>query len=191
MAGIKLDGMLTATFLTTVFYSATYPYIYKEVMRFASSNVIAALQIVTCVSVVFFGWLWNRKSDALFRFYPAYCVAETVCGVASTAYAILSGNFVAYYILETVIFSVVTRNIICGGAKLKALRYATKKAREQFDNNNNSADAAATIIGSLIAMTLNLNFPAMLCIATFGNAIDNAFYICIYLSVKKKAASED
>lgn len=28
----KIDGMLIATFLTTIFYSSTYPYIHKELM---------------------------------------------------------------------------------------------------------------------------------------------------------------
>lgn len=181
---LKIDGMILATFLTTIFYSATYPYIHREIMQVAPSFIIAVNQIINCLSVVLFGWLWNRKSDTLFRFYPAYCAVETACGICSTLYAIITKNIIAYYIVDTVLFAVVTRNIICGGVKLKAIRYATEKKRERFDNNNNSAAAVATIIGSIVAMRLNLSFPIMLCIATFGNAIDNAFYICIYLAVK-------
>lgn len=178
--------MILATFLTTIFYSATYPYIHREIMQVASSSIIAVTQIINCLSVVLFGWLWNRKSDALFRFYPVYCVIETICGICSTVYAIATGNIIAYYVIDTVLFSVITRNIICGGVKLRAIRYATEKKREHFDNNNNSASAIATIIGSVIAMRLNLDFPVMLCIATFGNAVDNAFYICIYFTVKSE-----
>ena len=55
-----------------------------------------------------------------------------------------------------------------------------KKLREQFDNNNNSAYAIATIIGSIIAMILNLNFNIMIWLATIGGIIDNIFYIIIY-----------
>ena len=186
IADIKFDGMLAATFLTTIFYSATYPYIHREIMRAASSSVIALVQIMNGLSVVLFGWLWNRKSDTLFRFYPIYCVMETLLGVCTTAYAITTGNIVPYYLIDCAFFALITRNIICGGVKLRAIRYATEAAREHFDNNNNSAAAVATIIGSLIAMRLDLNFPAMLCVATFGNAIDNAFYIGIYLSSRKK-----
>ena len=30
MKRIKIDGMLMATFLTTLFYASTYPYIHKQ-----------------------------------------------------------------------------------------------------------------------------------------------------------------
>ena len=187
---IKIDGMLAATFLTTIFYSATYPFIHREIMRFASSSILAMVQIMNCVSVVLFSWIWNKKSDALFRFYPAFCVAETACGIGTTAYAIITGNVVSYYILDVLAFSIVTRNIICGGVKLRAIRYNTEAAREHFDNNNNSVEAIATIIGSLIAIFLKLNFSVMLCVATLGNAIDNTFYIFIYQQTKKRAENE-
>jgi len=182
----KIDGMLAATFLTTLFYSSTYPYIHKEIMMAASDWLIAVNQIINCLSIVAFGSLWNKFSDRLFKFYPAVCVAETVLGIGSTAFAICTQHIAAYYMVDTLIFAIVTRNICCGGVKLRALRYKTEISREHFDNNNNSASAVATIIGSVIAMVLNLNFAVMLCIATFGNAIDNIFYIFIYRSTVQK-----
>ena len=178
----RFDGMLAATFLTTVFYSATYPYIHKEVMIAASDSLIAISQIINCLSVMFFGCIWNRWSGRLFKYYPALCIAETVLSIGSTIGAIKTHNLAAYYIIDTLIFALVTRNICCGGVKLRSIRYKTEAAREHFDNNNNSASALATIIGSIAAMSLNLNFNIMLCIATFGNAIDNIFYIFIYRS---------
>lgn len=180
----KIDGMLMATFLTTLFYSATYPYIHKQIMMVASDWLIAVNQIINCLSIVFFGSMWNRWSDKLFKHYTAMCVAETLLGIWSTVWAICTQNIAAYYIIDTLIFAVVTRNICCGGVKLRAIRYKTESSREHFDNNNNSASAIATIIGSLIAMSLNLDFGVMLCIATFGNAIDNIFYIFIYRSTR-------
>ena len=90
----------------------------------------------------------------------------------------------SYYIVDTLIFSIVTRNICCGGVKLKAIRYNSEKEREQFDNNNNSSSAIATIIGSIIAMILDLDFTVMLWLATLGNAIDNMFYLLIFRNTK-------
>ena len=58
----KVDGMLLATFLTTVFYSATYPYIHREIMQTVNSSMVAVQQIINCLGVVVVGWLWNRKS---------------------------------------------------------------------------------------------------------------------------------
>ncbi len=186
----KFDGMLIATFLTTLFYSSTYPYIHKEIIMATSDWLIAINQIVNCLSIVVFCSLWNKFSDRLFKYYPAFCVVETVLGIGSTVFAICTKNIAAYYIVDTLIFAIVTRNICCGGVKLRALRYKTEILREHFDNNNNSASAVATIIGSIIAMVLNLNFKTMLCIATFGNAIDNIFYILIYRSTNKKGEKQ-
>ena len=176
----KFDAMLAATFISTIFYSCTYPFIHKEIVSTVSETVIALNQIINCISIVLFGGLWNVFSDKLFRFYPAFCVGETVLGVASTIWAAATQNLVAYYILDTLIFSVVTRNIICGGTKLRAMRYKTETAREKFDNDNNSANAIATIIGSILAVVLKLDFISMLWIATLGGAVDNLFYIAIY-----------
>lgn len=38
---IHIDGMLLATFLTTIFYSSTYPFIRKEVMTVATDSLIS------------------------------------------------------------------------------------------------------------------------------------------------------
>ena len=181
----KADGMLLATFLTTIFYSATYPFIHKEIMQVASENLIAINQIINCISIVFFGWIWNKTSK-LFDYYHILCVTETLLGIGSSLVATLTGNIIAYYIIDTLIFSIVTRNIICGGVKLKAMRYNTEGSREQYDNNNNTANAVGTIIGSSVAMMLELDFIPMLWLATLGNAIDNAFYIAIYRKERER-----
>ena len=182
----KIDGMLLATFLTTIFYSATYPFIHKLIMENVSDNIVALNQIINCLSIVILGSLWNKKSDKLFKYYPAFCIGETLLGIFSTIWATTTNNIMAYYIIDTLIFAIVTRNICCGGVKLRAIRYNTEEDREHFDNNNNSSSAIATIIGSVIAMMLNLDFAAMLWLATLGNAVDNIFYIFIYKSTQSK-----
>lgn len=181
----KIDGMLLATLLTTLFYSATYPYIHKEIVSNVSDSIIALNQIINCISIIVYGRVWNKKSDRLFKFYPMFCILETILSIGSAIWAIMSGDIVAYYIVDTLIFAIVTRNICCGGVKLRAIRYRTEKEREHFDNNNNSMSAIATIIGSFIAMILELDFNMMLILATIGNSIDNIFYICIFYNQKK------
>lgn len=183
--------MLMATFLTTIFYSSTYPYIHKEVMMVASDSLIALNQIINCISIIVCGWIWNNKSEKLFGFYPVYCVLETVLGIITTIYAITTENIIAYYLLDTIVFAVVTRNICCGGVKLRAIRYNSEEKREHFDNNNNSVSSLATILGSIIAMFLNLDFKIMLCIATFGNMIDNVFYIFIFYHTREYRKGEE
>lgn len=181
----KIDGMLLATLLTTLFYSATYPYIHKEIVSNVSDSIIALNQIINCISIIVYGRVWNKQSDRLFKFYPIFCILETALSIGSAIWAIMSGDIIAYYIVDTLIFAIVTRNICCGGVKLRAIRYRTEKEREHFDNNNNSMSAIATIIGSFIAMILELDFNMMLILATIGNSIDNIFYICIFYNQKK------
>ena len=72
--------------------------------------------------LVIFGWLWNKKSEKLFNFYPVFCVLETTLGIMTTAYAITTHNIMAYYLLDTFVFAIVTRNICCGGVKLREIR---------------------------------------------------------------------
>lgn len=182
---LKVDGMLLATFLTTLFYSSTYPYIHKEIMENVSDNIVALNQILNCLSIVALSSLWNKRSNDLFKYYPMFCVTETVLTVFSTIWATVTHNIISYYILDTLIFSIVTRNICCGGVKLRAIRYNSEEKRERFDNNNSSASAVATIIGSLISMILNLNFSTMLWIATIGNSIDNIMYIFIFKHTRR------
>lgn len=180
----KIDGMLLATLITTLFYSATHPYVHKEIVSNVSESIIALNQIINCVSIIGLGTLWNKKSDKLFQFYPIFCIIETILGVFSTIWATITHDILAYYIIDTLIFAIVTRNICCGGVKLRAIRYKTESAREHFDNNNNSANAIATIIGSILAIILELDFVTMLWLATVGNAVDNVFYIVIYKKTK-------
>lgn len=187
---INIDGMLLASFLTTIFYSSTYPYIHKKVMMVASDSFIAFNQIIECISIIIFGSLWNKKSEKLFKYYHVFCILDTLSGILLTIYAIVTNNIVAYYLLDTIVFAIITRNICCGIVKLKAIRYNSENKRERFDNNNNSVYSAATIIGSIIAMFLNLDFAIMLCLATFGNIIDNIFYIFIFYKINKQREKE-
>ena len=185
MRRFKIDGMLLATFITTLFYSSTYPYIHKQVMENVSDTLVAVEQIIDCSSIIFFGSLWNKHMDKLFKFYPIYCILETVLTVAMTIWITITGSIVAYYIINLLIFSICTRQIICGGIKLRAMRYDTEEKRVRYDNNNNSVASAATIIGSLIAIVLDLNFITMLWIATVGGCVDNLFYAFLFIKQTK------
>ena len=182
----KPDAMLLATFFADCFYSATYPYIYKQILAGISSDAVAAQQIVNCISVILFSTLWNKFSDSFFPSYAVLCVLECLAGLCMSLYVTFHPeNLLMYYILDTTLFCLITRNIICGGTKLRAMRYPTEQQREHFDNQNNAVSAAGTLIGSAAAFFLHLDFVPMVWLATFGNMIDNIFYICIFLKQRK------
>lgn len=183
---LKLDWMIVGTLLSVMFYSATYPYIFKTIASSIDDSFFAANQIVGCLSVIISGCIWN-KTDKLFKCYPLFCIMEVILNFSVAIWVIMTQNIIAYYILDTIILSVVTRNIICGNIKLKSLRYNTEKDRQKFDNNNNSASSIATIIGSCVAMLINLDFNTMLIIATIGNSIDNIISIVVFMQMKRKS----
>ncbi len=45
----------------------------------------------------------------------------------TTIYAIITHNIVVYYLLDTIVFAIITRNICCGGIKLRAIRYNSEE----------------------------------------------------------------
>lgn len=178
--------MLAATFLVTIFYTSTYPIIYKMIMSMVHKNFISINQIIGCASIILFNSIWNKHSDKLFKYFPLFCTLEMGFTLVVTMYVTInSTSITAYYMLDTLICAIVTRNIICGGNKLKALRYNSPSKREKFDNNNNSCASLGTIIGSIIAIILKLDFITMIWIAAFGNCIDNILYIIIFKNLDK------
>lgn len=179
--------MILATFITTLFYSATYPYIYVEIMKSISNQYVAITNIIVCLSTILFSVLWNKKSNSLFKLYPTFCIIEIIISLVLLAYLLIFYlNLKFYYITNTIIFAVITRNICCGGIKLRAKRYPSEKEREKFDNTNNSFSAIATLIGSVISIFLKLPIEIMLILAFIGNVIDNIIYIIIFQQQKQK-----
>ena len=178
--------MLLATFLCTIFYTAIYPIIYKIIMSTVHKNFISINQIVTCSSIILFNSIWNKHSNKLFKYFPVLCTLEMLCTVVVAIYiSINKSSITSFYILDTLICVVVTRNIIYGGNRLKALRYSNPSKRERFDNSNNSYASLATIIGASIAIVLEMDFITMVWIAAFGNCIDNILYIIVYKNLTK------
>ena len=180
---IKFDGMLLGALFATIFYSASYPCIHKVIMENISDKLIALSQITNCLSIVFFGFIWNRQK-ILFRYFPIFCFCEIILTFSLTIYVITTNDIRAYYIADTLIFAIVSRNIICGSNKLKTLIYSDDE-RAKYDNNESSCYAIATIISSLISMIANSGFVFMLWVATIGNAIDNMFYLYTYNKIRK------
>jgi len=181
---IKFDSLLLATFLATIFYASTYPYIHKHIISSVSDTFISLNQIANCLSVIIFSKLWNTRGDKLYNEFVKLCVCESLLGITLAIAVTQTHNWLCYYIADTWIFCLVSRNIICGGIRLKNIRY-TGNAREKFDNNQNIASAVATLIGSVIALVLKLDMETMIWIATLGNCTDNLIYATAYVNTKR------
>lgn len=175
-----IDLIIVATFVTTFAYSSTYPFIHKQLMMVVSEKLVALTNILDCVGVIITDRIWEAKGKKLYKSYALFCVLETVTTASTTLYALLSRDLIAYYIIDTVMFAIMTRHVICGGRKLRAIRYKDEDSRVKYENNNYTAASIATLIGSGISMLLGLPFEVMLVIAAIGNSVDNIFYIKIF-----------
>lgn len=176
--------MLLANFLSTLFYSTSYPYIYAETLKVVSRPYISFENIMGCISVAIFGIIWNKYGDKLFKFYDKIVAAEIVADFILFAHVIKTGDLKFYFLFNIFIYAFITRNMACGGVKMRALVHPDSKLRERYDNNNNTANSLATLIGAITALCYQFDIKLLFIFAFIGNIIDNIFYLYIYRRVK-------
>ena len=86
---------------------------------------------------------------------------------------------ITYYVVDTLIFGFITRNIICGANKLKAKIYKEEQ-REKYDNTIQIAGSIATLIGAGIAVFIEIPIQCALFIGWIAITIDNLLYWIAY-----------
>ena len=137
---------------------------------------ISLESIVTCLAGVIFPTLWKKYSDKL---YTKYGYLLTTEGILYTLICILliGGyiNYKAYYILDMLLFVVISKNIICGNNKLKAIRYKGE-TREEYDNNINIVSNLSSLIGFTLSFILTIPVSLAFILITIGICFDNIFY---------------
>lgn len=190
--GIKeFDLMVLATFVTMLAYSATYPYIHKQVMMVVSEKYVALATIINCLGVIITDRIWQHFGKKLYKSYIVFCIMECVTTIATTLYCLIVRDLASYYIIDTIVFAIMSRNVICGSRRLTAIRYKEKEARIAYENNDSTAASIATLIGSGLSIIIGLPFEIMIIIATIGNCVDNAFYIKIFTETPNIPDDED
>lgn len=168
----------------------SYPYIYAEMMKAVSNFYISGEQIVTCLGVVIFGILWNRKGDFLYRHFLFTVTLETIASVAMFIQVIVTGDLKVYFVLNFLIYALITRNMANGGIRLRAKVHPDEKSREHYDNNCNIVDSVATLAGAGIALATDMSLPWLFVAALIGNVFDNFCYYYIYCQANKLAAQD-
>lgn len=182
--------MLLASFISTLFYSVSYPYIYAECMKVVPRDFISAESILTCISTIVFCKMWNNHSDKLFNYYGLILIAEIIADAGLFSHVIITGNLNFYFFLNVLIYCIITRNISCGGTKMRAKVNPTEKLREQFDNNDQIVYSVATLLGAGFALLITLDIKILFILALIGNVVDNIFYLYIYFKIRKRSCKE-
>ena len=179
------DLMLVGYFLSMLFYSCSYVFIYQVIVQAVPRSFLGIEQIVGCVSTIIFCKVWNKYSDRLFRYYRLILWLEIIFDVALFADVIIRGDLKFYFMFNIMIMAIITRNLICGRTKMKAKVNPTEKLREKFDNNSQIADSAATIIGATTAIIIPFSLNTLFVLVLIGNCIDNVFFLYIYHKLKR------
>lgn len=143
--------MLLSNLICTLFYSLSYPYIYAETIKVVPHLYIGIEQILACLGTIIFCKLWNTYSDKLFKHYRIFLIVEAIVDLILFTDVIIRGNLRFYFLLNIIIYSLITKNLSCGGTKMRAKVNPTEKEREQYDNNSNIVNAIATLCGAVIA----------------------------------------
>lgn len=178
--------MLLAGFLSTLFYSASYPYVYAETLKAVPQHYISLENIIGCISTVLFCSVWNRYGDRLFRYYGLITVLEIAADIVLFTDVLIRNNLKFYFLLNVLIFAIVTRNMSCGGTKMRAKVHPNERLRERYDNNINIVCSVATILGASIALFYSIPLKGLFIMAFVGNCIDNVIYLKIFRSLYTK-----
>lgn len=177
--------MLLSNLICTLFYAISYPYIYAETVKIVPHYYISLEQITLCLGTIIFCRLWNKYSDKLFRYYKTFLLLEIMADIVLFADVLTRNNLSFYFLLNVIIASTITKNLSCGGIKMRAMVNPSEREREQFDNNSNIVNAVATLVGASMAMIFDIDLRWLFILAFIGNASDNCFYLYIYKVVNK------
>lgn len=178
------DLMLLANLISTIFYSMSCPYVYAETIKVVSKGYLSFEQIFSCLGIVVFGTIWNKYGDTLFKYYSKFVLLETIADTFLFVDVMVRHDLKFYFLLNVIIYSVITKNMCCGGIKMRAKVNSTEEARERYDNNSDSIYAVSTIIGTSLAIAIPTSINTLFVFALIGNVVDNFFYLYIYKKIK-------
>lgn len=174
------DKLLLANFISNLFYSIAYPTVHFVLIRDIDERIISLNAIIVCIAGIIVPIIWNKKSDELYNKYGYLLTLEGLSYILLTVAFILGTvDSRLYYLIDTILFSIITKNIICGGNKLRALRY-TGEEREKFDNDCNILSNASSLIGFTISLLFPLQKYIAFIILGIGIISDNIFYYRAY-----------
>lgn len=191
---ILKDELLIGNFLSNLLCSLSYPTIHYVLIKDVGEKMISLNSIIVCIGGIIFPMFWNKYSDRLYKKYGYLLTLEGILYSLLTIAVIFGAvNNKFYYLADTLLFAVITKNIICGSNKLRALRYKEKE-REEYDNNVGIVANVSSLLGFTISFLINLNTNVAFLILGVGLIIDNIFnykaYKCSIKRLEKQTVKE-
>lgn len=185
------EPLIQATLWSNIFLTMSYPAIHLYIMAGLTSNIVSLNQIVLCISIIIINPMWNKYSEKLYKRYSLLMLLESLTYLVLNITMILNiWTRIVYYLIDTILYCMITQNIICGTNKLRSLVY-NKDTREKYDNTVQIATAIGTLIGSTIAIVINIPIEIAFIISWVGISIDNVFCYIAYRNNKNKRSNDN
>ena len=181
----KIDFLIISGLFSNLFYSIAYPRVHTKCMQDISSNFMSLSQLISCLLAILISQLWIKHSDKLYNTFEISLVLECVFFGALLVlflFGIVTPKI--YYIVDCILSATITRNIINGGCRLRAIRYEGQD-REMYDHKNvvmcNIASICGYLFSTLYILPIHLAFILMF----VGVSVDNLFYFIVYKETNK------
>lgn len=176
----NIDELLIAGATSNLFYSMAYPIVHTITVQNINSNTMSFASLLNCILAAIVAKIWLDNSTKLYTTFGVMLKVEII------AYGILTalflGNVVTpaiYFLSDAIMSAIITRNIICGGTRLKALRYEGED-REIFDNKTVFYCNITSIIGYAFSWLVTLPISTGFLFMFIGISVDNIFYLRVY-----------
>lgn len=177
--------LLAAYFIEDFFVSLGYPAFYRAVMPLITERILATGTLLSCLSGIIICKIWNKYSNKLINKYTFFNIFELTLNIIMVAITLATKNYFMYYIMDMIVASFITRQIICAHVKIKSILLLGKE-RELFDNNSSVTSNFAILIGSAIALVLgpSLHIDIALIILLISLISGNIFYLIVFVKFK-------
>lgn len=187
----QADPLVIGAAVSNLFYSLAYPIVHTITMQGIDSKWLSFASLANCILASIITKLWLKKSKKLYYFYGVMLGVEVIVyGILTVAFLGGAASPSMYYMGDAILNAVITRNIICGGTRLKALRYEGEE-REEYDNKNNYYSYITSIIGFAISSFITFSTPIGFILMFIGIAIDNIFYYQAFKEEKSKEIQKE
>lgn len=181
------DELIVSNFICNLFYSMAFPIVHFVLVKAVGEKMISLNLIILSISGIIFPLLWNKYSK-LYNLYGFLMISE------SLGYIILGlliyNDFITafvYFIIDTILFALLSKNVACGATKLLSIRYNSEKGREKYDNNSSVVGNFSSLLGFIISFFISIPINYAFILMSIGIIIDNVFYYRVYRkNIKKK-----
>lgn len=179
------DELLWSGLISNLFYSTAYPVVHTVTVKNLDSRLLSVSSLISCILVIVVNKIWIGKSEKLYKKFGFMLFFESfLYFIVLTMILTKTITPQTYYIIDVLLFSSITRSVICGGNRLKSIRYQGK-SREEFDNKIVIYCNIASVIGYAVSSILKIPINIAFLIMYVGIISDNFIYYFIYKKTSK------